>query len=229
MTDSELEEIVRDCPILYHMAERGAWKSIRDQGLLSTGALLDLYGITGDDRAMIESERRSTSIPIYRNGRPRVVVRDQLPMTDESLRRCLLDNMKPRDWYELLNSKVFFWLTKDRLHRLTSAKAYRGKPHDVLEVNTKSLIEVYRQRIWLCPMNSGNTKPYPHQRGKGTFLRIRDYPYSCWRRKRKTGERVVELAVDYSIPDILRHVDRVVVMRNTEIEDALFESRMRSS
>jgi hypothetical protein len=40
------------------MAEVGTWLSIRERGLLSTSALLDLYGIEGEERRRIESCNR---------------------------------------------------------------------------------------------------------------------------------------------------------------------------
>lgn len=222
MTEEELEEVITDCPRLFHMAERGSWNSIQERGLLSTSALLDLYEIDGPPREAIESERRPTGVSLDIEGLPTAVVRDQIPMTDSDLRRCLPEHLTPRDWYELLNSKVFFWLTRDRLHRLTGAKAYKDKSHDVIEVNTRSLIEAHRDQIWLCPMNSGNTKPMPHPRDETTFLRIVDYPYCHWRPRRKRGERIVELAVDYAVPELSQYVTRVLVMRGTEVEQELY-------
>jgi Family of unknown function (DUF7002) len=120
--------------------------------------------------------------------------------------------------------KVFFWLTPDRLLRLLGGKAYKQKPHDVLEVDTRALVRAYFEAIWLCPMNSGCTKPMPHPRGDDTFLRIRDYPYAERRRKKRKGERVVELAVDYSVPDIAAYVRRVVVMQGQSELEELFRA-----
>jgi hypothetical protein len=45
------EELVSIYPRLWHMAEDGSWPSIADNGLLSTSALLDLYGVSGKSRA----------------------------------------------------------------------------------------------------------------------------------------------------------------------------------
>lgn len=220
VTDVELSELLEDCPILFHMAERGSWPSIEKHGLLSTSALLDLYGVVEPDRASIEAERRSECIEIVNGKLGKAVIRDQIPMDDRGLTRCLPEYMVPADWYRILNSKVFFWLTEERLHRLTGAAAYRERSHDVLEVDSRSLVRSYYSSIWLCPMNSGCTKPYPHARNERTFARIRDYPYSSWRKKRGRGERVVELSVDYSVPDISRYVSRVVVMKGTtEVEE----------
>lgn len=216
MTEDELDELVSNCPTLYHMAERGSWPAIRDYGLLSTSALLDLYGIDGPPRERIERRHRPSSVPIEGEGLPGAVVRDQIPMSDAGLERALPSRIKPRDWYALLNAKVFFWLSLERLHKLTGAKSYRDVEHDVLEVDTRSLLTAHRERIWLCPINSGCTKPIPHPRDENAFLRIVDYPYSHWRSRRKRVERAVELAIDYSVPDIADHVKRVVAKRGSD-------------
>ena len=215
MTEAELVELISHCPTLYHMAERGSWESIRERGLMSTSALLDYYNITGYRRENIERSHRPGSVYIKALGLPPAVIRDQGPMSDATLRRALPEHLEPSDWYGLLNSKVFFWLTEERLHKLTNAQLYRSREHDVLEVDSKSLIESYREKIWLCPMNSGCTKP-PNKRNESTFSRIDTYPYKH-RRHRKIGERVVELAVDYAVPDITNYVRRVVVKRGIEV------------
>ena len=195
------------------MAEHGSWPSIRKHGLLSTSALLDLYEVAGARRVQIEERRRPAGILLDHPTLPRAVIRDQIPMDDSGLRRCLPRNMTPFDWYRLLNTKVFFWLTRDRLLRLLNAGAYRDEIHDVIEINARLLIEAYYNKIWFCPINSGCTKPMPHARNKDTFMRIPAYPYAIWRPKRKKGERVVELAVDHGVPNIRDFVKRVVQMR----------------
>ena len=222
MTDGELDELISDCPWLYHMAEQGSWPSIQERGLLSTAALLDLYEVSGPERVVIEERHRPAGIALTHPVLPRAVIRDQIPMDDAGLRRCLPPHLAPSDWYRRLNQKVFFWLTRERLLRMLRAGVYRANAHDVLEVHTRPLVRAYFDAIWLSPMNSGCTKPMPHPRGDQTFLRIRDYPYAEWRRKRRRGERVVELAVDYAVPDISNYVRRVIVMRgNEELEQLL--------
>lgn len=218
MTEAELVELISHCPTLYHMAERGSWGSIRERGLMSTSALLDYYNITGYKRENIERSHRPGSVHIKALGLPTAVIRDQGPMSDDGLRRALPEHLEPSDWYRLLNSKVFFWLTEERLHKLTSARLYRSREHDVLEVDSEALIESYRERIWFCPINSGCTRqPVPRIRDESTLSRIDTYPYQHWKRHRKIGERVVELAVDYAVSDITNYVRRVVVKRGTEV------------
>ena len=109
MNTEELKELVADCPTLYHMAALGSWPSIRERGLLSTSALLDACQVMGEERLPIEEERRGKSIVLKHEKLPPAVVRDQLPMTDGGLLRCLPKHISPADWYKLLNQKTFFW------------------------------------------------------------------------------------------------------------------------
>lgn len=217
MTEAELAELIRDCPTLYHMAERGSWDSIRRHGLLSTSALLDLYAVQGPGREAIEGCRRPEGVTIEHPALRPAVIRDQKPMDDAGLRLCLLDGLSPEDWYRCLNGRVFFWLTRERLLRLLNARPYRDAEHDVLELDTAALIAAHRPAICLSPINSGTTKPFPStasKRGRETFLPIADYPYARWRAQgRKAGERVVELTVDHAVPDAARFVRRVMAMR----------------
>lgn len=223
MTEEELEEVLSDCPTLYHMAQRGSWPAIQEHGLLSTTALLDLYEVEGNEREAIEVCHRPKSVAVSADGLPAAIIRDQIPMSDKALRKVLPARLQPSDWYAILNSRVFFWLTEDRLHRLLKAGAYRNQEHDVLEIDTRSLVTAYRDRICFCPYNSGSTVMNPVPRDESTFARIEDYPYANWRKKRKRGERVVELTVDYSVPDIQKYVRRVLVKRNTELVQVLHE------
>ena len=217
MNQQELEEVIADHPVLYHMAESGSWPSIQCRGLLSTSALLDLYGYSGAGRFAIESARRPESIRIRHPAHGEAIVRDQKPMTDAGLRRALLDGLVPKQWYRILNSRVFFWLTQERLRTLLTARPYAAKNHDVLFVETGPLVEAYRQQITLSPMNSGCTVPFPHKRGLQTFQSIDDYPYEEWRTKRRGVDPVVELAIDGGVPNIAAFVLKVVDMRAREI------------
>lgn len=224
MTNEELDELVGNCPILYHMAERGSWPSIRKHGLLSTSALLDLFEVEGERRMAIESRRRPESVRLDRLELGSAVVRDQKPMDDNGLSRCLRDGLTPKDWYEILNARVFFWLTKPRLLRLLNAGSYRDEVHDVLELQTAALVADYRASITLAPINTGCTKPLPTERGKDTIARIDDYPYAEWKAKgRSRFERVVELAVSPGVPDVEDYVLRVVEMKGDRELRAIWE------
>lgn len=213
MTEDELAELLRDCPVLYHMAEAGSWPGIARHGLLSTSALLDLFAVPAEARAGLEAQHRpETTIlthPVY----GRAVLRDQKPMDDAGLARCLRDGLTPADWYRLLNGRVFLWPSEDRLRRLLHARPYRGRAHDVIMLDAAPLVRAYRDRIELCPINSGATKPFAQPRGRDTFLPIAACPFAQWRGRRKAGERVVEITIPGGIPDVARYVRSVTQMR----------------
>ncbi len=199
-------ELCARFPCLYHMTQLGSWPSIQKYGLLSTTALLDLFESRGDERIEIESCHRPECIPIVHPKHGRAMIRDQKPMSDRSVRRALVGDLKPEDWYRELNSRVFFWLTEERLNTLMNARAYRHQRHNVLVVDTARLVERHEHRIMLSAMNSGCTIPFPHKRDLKTFRRIADYPYESRKRNR---DPIVELAVDYSVPDICDFVTEV--------------------
>lgn len=195
------DEIAELHPILYHMAEFGIWESIRKHGLLSTSALLDLFGISGHARQNIEECRRRTSIPISDRQHGRAVIRDQRPMSDSKLAKCLRGGLTPRDWYRILNAKVFFWLTEARL--LTLMKAYADTEHLVLEIDTAELLRRCGSCVMLTPMNTGTTTPMAFPRSLATFQPPHKYRFEI-NRKKKGGARkaIVELTVEHSVPNI---------------------------
>lgn len=195
-------------PILFHMAEDSSWPSIRQHGLRSTSSLLDLYGYRGEDRVRIEAQHRPESIVIRRSGLNDAVIRDQKPMSDSALRRCLT-GMTPAAWYKHLNNRVFFWSTEKGLRTLLNAAEYRDRPHIVLVCDTASLVERHGAQITLSAMNSGCTRPFAWPRGLATFKRIEKYPLAERLRRYGTARGVVEIAVDDAVPDVPGIVLRV--------------------
>lgn len=204
----EAGDFVGHYPRLYHMAQDGAWESIRRHGLLSTSALLDLYQVDGDLRRQIESCHRPTSVEIKHPGQSSATIRDQNPMRERPLLKCLR-NMTPGEWYELLNRKVFFWVREERVRQLLDAMMYRNSAHTVITLDTASMLKVHLDEITLSPINSGSTLYNPVPRGSATFLPLHEYPFAERKKKEGIGGAVAELAVYYSVPDVLEHVTRV--------------------
>jgi hypothetical protein len=203
MTEAQL---IATYPLLWHVAVDGSWPAVQCRGLLSTSALLDAYGAEGPSRHAIECAQRPRSVTLRAEGLPDAVIRDQRPMSDAALRRCLQDGLQPTDWYRTLNSKVFFWLSRKRLERLLGARGNRDMPHTVLTVDTASLVNAHRNKILLSPMNSGSTIRSAQPRGKSTFLPVADYPFEAWKARRGSDDAVVELVIEGGVPDIADHV-----------------------
>lgn len=215
-------ELIQFYPRLYHMAEEGTWESIIRNGLLSTSALLDFYEKTGQERYTIESEHRPESRTITHLSHGSAVIRDQKPMSETALQRCLIGLM-PSEWYELLNSKVFFWPTRERLLRLLTARAYRNRIHCVITVDTAHLVERYENRIRLSPINSGSTIYIPQPRGCNTFLPLHQYPFEARRKLRGVKDAIAELTVEHSVPDITELAVQVVHMEGPRVIETLYK------
>lgn len=179
--------LIEKHPVLYHMAEPGTWPSIREHGLLSTEALLVRLGASTAERHSILRSHRPHRITF--GG---IAIRDQRPM-NHNLRRCLPERISVEQWFEFLNHKVFFWTTKQRLDRFR--KAYAMKRQLIIEVPTSHVVEMYRARIALCPINSGATRMPSHFRSFDTFQPISSFEYS-------PRKKPVEFTVDYAVGNI---------------------------
>lgn len=216
------DELGVQFPRLYHMAHEDAWEGIQKHGLLSTSVLLDLFQIGGEQRRAIESQHRPQNVTVDHETHGHAVIRDQKPMSDGALKKCL-KNMKVAEWYETLNRKVFFWLSAERLNRLLSARAYRNETHCVLTIATAPLLARHLARVTLSPINSGSTIFNPQPRGSATFLPLDKYPFVEWAKKRGTRNAVAELAVEYEVPDIGDFTLRVVTVRGGRTLKLLFD------
>jgi hypothetical protein len=117
----------------------------------------------------------------------------------------------PQEWCRLLNRKVFFWPTAERLSTHMSARENRGKKHLVLTIDRYRLAAAYEKKITLCPLNSGNTIPFAHKRGTNSVMPMRMYPFRE-RLARGPYYTVVELVVDAGMPDILDFIVSVDYM-----------------
>lgn len=209
-----VEQVVKRYPTLFHMAEVGTWPSIRKHGLLSTKEVIQRANLSASNAAALMSQHRPEKVAVNIPDVGSVLLRDQKPMAAARLRMALVDGTTPEEWYEIINSRVFFWARETRLLGLLNAREYRHLEHDVLTIDTASLLGSHAARTWLCHMNSGNTFPIPHHRGRGTFQRLADYP------ARKSGvpvKEVVELTVEDQVGDLARHVVAVRRMRGAEV------------
>jgi hypothetical protein len=193
-------------PRLYHMSHAGSWPSIKRYGLLSTTALLDLFEVDGARREKLERRRRSQSEEIVHPVHGRAILRDQQPLNEKKLTNALQDGLSPRDWYVLLNGKVFFWGPESRLRILREARLYEAHRQTIIEIDTPRFLERYADRVSLCHMNSGSTQPMAFDRGVDTFLPLETYPLAQRRRKYGPRRAVAEVTVDHAVPDVREFV-----------------------
>jgi len=109
-------------PRLYHMAEANTWDRSKHLGSL---ALRRSNALRRDRRQRdeIEARRRPNSVPLTDEKLGRAVIRDQNPLIESKLIKTL-KGCTAEEWYRLLDGRVFFWLTVERLNKLLCAKAY---------------------------------------------------------------------------------------------------------
>jgi hypothetical protein len=204
------EELASRFPTAYHVAEAGSWPSIQRHGLLSTSALLDMYGYDGPARNAIERRHRPECVTIRHPLHGSASIRDQKPLNEIKLAACLTDGLTPGDWYLKLNERVFFWATHDRLRRLLKAKPYRD---DVLFVDTRRLLERYGDNVTLSRINSGSTLMNPPKRGRTTFLGLQEYRH----------HDVAEIAVNGMVSNVEEITTRVLRMQGDAVLEPVWE------
>ena len=210
-------ELAKHYPRLYHMAEGSSWPSIQRHGLLSTEALLDLFKVPKEDRPAILAEQRTKSVPITHPDHGAAVIRDQKPLNRSKLETKALKGCSFQQWLGMLNSRVFFWLCKERLQTLMCAREYCSQPHVVLVLDTMKLASDLQKSITLAPMNTGNTRPFAHPRSLQTFSRMTDYPFEE-RLHRGLYYTVVELAVEVGVPNIMKYLIEAAEMKCSTCE-----------
>lgn len=187
---------------VFHLADMENWLSIQRHGLHSTIELIRQAGL-------VEHEARA--FRDYRAERMRlpsgVVIRDQRPMPPSSLQRCLQEGLTPREWYDLINAKVFFWIDHDRLGRHVAACA--GRPQMIITLDSRRLLERYGHIAFITPFNVGNARRRPAPRGTRSFVPWKAWMATRWeseamatRASRPPSHPPAELAIEGSIPDL---------------------------
>ncbi len=212
-------ELAKHYPRLYHMAEGTSWSGIQRHGLLGTEALLGLFEVPRESRRAILNEQRMKSFVIEHPVHGRAVIRDQKPLNRSKLEKKGLKGCSFEQWLAMLNSRVFFWLCKERLQTLMCAREYCAQTHVVLVLDTLRLATDFHESITLAPMNTGNTRPFAHERSLATFSRMVDYPFEQ-RIRLKPYYTVVELAVERGVANIMDYVIQAEEMRCSTCEKA---------
>ena len=193
-------ELAKRYPRLYHMAHRGNWEGIQRHGLLCTRALVEMCNVPAETRAAILDCQRVKSYRIEHSQCCEVFIRDQKPLIRSRLEKALR-NCSFQQWLDMLNSRVFFWLTEARLRTLMCAREYCADSHVVLVVDTLQLVNGLRRGITLTSMNTGCVQPYAFPRSLESFYEMADYPFE--ERRRRKRELVVEFAVEGGVEHIL--------------------------
>jgi hypothetical protein len=211
------EEFIKRYPLLWHMADGRNTAGIFQRGLLSTSALLDLFGIEGAERERIETTRRPESVTLSNSKHGMVVVRDQKPMSLKRIERCLTSGT-PQEFFRFLNGRVFFWPTEEKLATMNNARAYRDTNQLVFVVRTESLVAAHGSRIRVSPINSGATSPFAWPRSVTIFETLSAFNFAA---RKKCANPIAEVTVSDRVTDILEHIERLEVWRGGQLQRIL--------
>jgi hypothetical protein len=218
-------DLIRLYPRLYHMAAYGSWDSIKTNGLLSTSRLLQLWEVAPESvRRSIETQRRSDSVSLSHPELGEATIRDQKPIDLTSLELALRD-MSLEEWFETLNSRVFFFLQRERLRSLVNARSYRDHEQLVLTFDTAEVVQRYGSVIELCRMNSGFAQPHNHvARGSDTFKPIDEFEHRTRLEPRLTAPwDVHELTIPGGVTGVQDLVIRVERVKGNSVLEVLFD------
>lgn len=199
----------REFPELFHVTAQGNWPGIRQHGLMSTARLLDQCPVSADQRSMLLEQRRPRMTTLTSPTLGQVTIRDQQPMAEAKLASAL-DDMSVGDWLRMLNERVFFWPTRDRLLRLLRGRTYQRQVQDVIVVETRLLVEKHADEIELASINTGSTAYAAARRGSHTFVPLAAYRATALR-------RIAEVALIGGVPEIARMMLRVESWRGDEL------------
>ena len=176
-------------PKLYHLTFASNLEGIRANGLQSAAALADLHAFDPSEREATLDKRRLCIQTLHG-----VTLRDQHTAPDAKMKSCLVKITIP-EWFALLNSKTFFFLSRDKALRL--AETYSAYENLLLEVDTAKLLATHARHTTLCRINPGGFLYNPRPRGRASFIPLADFAY---KNKRDTP---AELTIDTPIPNIL--------------------------
>jgi hypothetical protein len=177
-------------PRLYHLTFASNLPSIREHCLLSPQALAHRYSFSPEEStAILESRRRCIQ---QLHG---VTIRDQRAAQEWRMRSCLV-GITAAEWITLLNSKIFFFVSRQKAD--VFAESYAAYDNLLIEVDTAALLATYAEHASLCRINSGSFLYNPRPRGRASFIPLDAYSY---KNKRDTP---AELSIDLPIPEILR-------------------------
>ncbi|WP_155953484.1 hypothetical protein [Pseudomonas sp. URIL14HWK12:I6] len=200
------EEIAFLHPRLFHITRPQALPSICKHGLLSTHQLLALFDVPSEDRRALETMRRPTSIEIAHPEHGKATLTDNAPLSETALSQCLDDGLRPSDWMQMLNQRVFFWVDEKNMTNHLRASTHRGEKRIVMVFDTLSVVQAYYKQIELAPINTGSTIRKPARRGLSTFAAAHQHSYRDWQKLRGGRDRIKELTVVGGIQDIGSHL-----------------------
>ena len=184
-----IERFISLRPYLYHLTSKeNAEKIVDGRVLYSTNELLRRSDATNHDQ--LNRKRRAESVPI-KIGEETFWLRDQLPISEVNLVKCLTDGWGVGDFLYHLNDRVFMWPTIGRL--MSHYMTYESEKPVLFRFSTAEILAA-NPHVKFCRLNSGATRSNsylggaPPDRGSRTFLPASEFE--------RTPSQVVEVTFE---------------------------------
>jgi hypothetical protein len=145
---------------LYHLtSSENATNILATKTLFSANTLIDM---TGDDLLQNIKQVRRPSHQTIIIGDDRFYLRDQRPISELALSKCLSNDWNVSDFLFHLNERVFMWPTLNRLWK--HFKRYEQENPTIFRFSTREILEA-NPHVKFCRLNSGATRPNSHLGG----------------------------------------------------------------
>jgi hypothetical protein len=181
----DLDALVAKFPRIWHATFLGGWDGIQRSGLRSSTDLLTDAGRSDEGSVM-----RSDPVHLHYAGGG-VVLRNQVPNRKDP--GPYLDGITVAEWWELLNSRSYFFADQVALDRLVDSYAKQGIGQEVITFQTRRLLSPVAEHIEVSTVNAGvfprATGP---SRGRSTFQPLSEF----------SGEagKIKEITVTTTVP-----------------------------
>lgn len=183
-------------PRVFHVTLVPDPAALIHSGLRSASGLLDLFGLDGPERYAMERRQRKTAVRLEHLEHGSAFLNDQRPLPAKAMERCLR-SMTSEEWYVELNERIFFWLSRNRLHPFASARFGAKLPRTLLTLNTRALCagdeSGNESRLELCAFNSGSAIRRAAPRDRSSLQSVHAFPL------RHPGSRTTRTPVELSI------------------------------
>lgn len=195
-----INEFVLERPFLYHLTNStNAQRIINQRRIFSANRLIDLSANSIYQGLKREKRFEHTEIIIDNES---YFLRDQRPISEVALAKCLTDNWQVADFLEHLNNRVFMWPTIERLQR--HYNRYENENPVIFRFPTSDLLAV-NPHVKFCRLNSGATRANSYlggkapERGPNTFLTAPNYQLSINSVAEVTFENECDISCDVYI------------------------------
>jgi len=181
-------------PQLYHVSLCSDSETVLRLGLLSAASVLDSVGASASLRKTLQQSQRKSVIHVSHPVHGALFLNDQLPLPASALVRCLI-GITPAQWYEELNQRIFFWLSRSQAERFAAVRKTLLPPKTLFVLNTEKLLRGQAESFDLCAFNSGNAMRKPVPRSVASFQSLAVYPLAERARQRGWKRAAVELSI----------------------------------